>query len=87
MYSVFLNARVYYFSKSVCTIVSQAPELFTTERLILRRPRLSDAEAIFEYASNPKVMHYMDYCPRTDVSEVVKSLEGKPKQWESGNFS
>jgi RimJ/RimL family protein N-acetyltransferase len=73
--------------KSVRTIVLQAPEVFTTERLVLRRPHLSDAEAIFEYAGDPKVIRYMDYCPRTDINEVVKSLEGKPKQWESGNFS
>jgi RimJ/RimL family protein N-acetyltransferase len=51
--------------KSLRTIVLQAPEVFTTERLVLRRPRLSDAEAIFEYGSDPKVIHYMDYCPRT----------------------
>lgn len=65
----------------------QAPEVLITERLVLRRPRLSDAEAIFEYASDPQVVHYMDYCPRTDVREVVKSLEGHSAKWESGNFS
>jgi [ribosomal protein S5]-alanine N-acetyltransferase len=65
----------------------QAPEVFTTERLVLRCPRLSDAEAIFEYASNPKVIRYMDYGPRTDVSEVVKALESRPAEWESGSFS
>lgn len=65
----------------------QAPEVFTTERLVLRRPRFSDAEAIFEYGSDPKVIHYMDYYPRTDVSEVIKSLEDKLEQWESGSFS
>lgn len=56
-------------------------------RLILRRPHLSDAAAIFEYASDPKVIYYMDYCPRTDISEVVKLLESQPEQWESGSFS
>ncbi|MBE9109025.1 GNAT family N-acetyltransferase [Nodosilinea sp. LEGE 07298] len=65
----------------------QAPEVFTTKRLVLRRPRLSDAEAIFEYASDLKVIHYMDYFPRTDVDEVVKFLEGQSERWESGNFS
>ncbi|MBW4659780.1 MAG: GNAT family N-acetyltransferase [Drouetiella hepatica Uher 2000/2452] len=65
----------------------QAPEVFTTERLVLRRPRLSDAEAIFEYASDSTVIHYMDYGSRTDVSEVVKSLESRPAEWESGSFS
>jgi [ribosomal protein S5]-alanine N-acetyltransferase len=67
--------------------VLQAPEMFTTERLVLRRPRLSDAEAIFEYASDPHVIHYMDYCPRTDVKEVVKFLEGHATRWKSGSFS
>lgn len=65
----------------------QAPEVLTTERLVLRRPRLSDAEAIFQYVSDPKVIHYMDYCPRTDISEVVKSLESQFEQWELGSFS
>jgi [ribosomal protein S5]-alanine N-acetyltransferase len=67
--------------------VLQAPEVFITERLALRRPRLSDAEAIFEYASDLKVIHYMDYALRTHVSEVVKSLESRPEEWESGSFS
>ncbi|HEY9620882.1 MAG TPA: GNAT family N-acetyltransferase [Crinalium sp.] len=65
----------------------QAPEIFTTERLVLRRPHLSDAAAIFEYASDPQVIHYMDYCPRTDVSEVVKLLEEQPEKWKSGDLS
>ncbi|MBE9226350.1 GNAT family N-acetyltransferase [Phormidium sp. LEGE 05292] len=64
-----------------------APKVFITERLILRRSRLWDAAAIFEYASDPKVIHYMDYCPRTDVSEVVKFLEEQSQQWKSGSFS
>lgn len=65
----------------------QPPEVFATERLILRRPRLTDAEAIFEYASDPTVIHYMDYCPHTDVSEVVKSLQNQSERWESDSFS
>jgi ribosomal-protein-alanine N-acetyltransferase len=67
--------------------VLQAPGIFTTERLVLRRPRLSDAAAIFEYASDPQVIHYMDYCPRIDVSEVVKLLEKQPEKWKSGDLS
>lgn len=65
----------------------QAPEKFITARLVLRRPRLADAGAIFEYASDPQVIHYMDYGPRTEVSEVVQFLEDEPVRWESGNFS
>ncbi|XGV97550.1 MAG: GNAT family N-acetyltransferase [Leptolyngbya sp. BL-A-14] len=65
----------------------QAPEIFTTERLVLRRPRLSDATAIFEYASDPQAVHYMNYYPRKDVSEVVKLLEEQPEKWKSGDLS
>ncbi|MDX2212646.1 MAG: GNAT family N-acetyltransferase [Oculatellaceae cyanobacterium bins.114] len=68
-------------------VVIQAPEGFTTERLVLRRPRLSDAAAIFEYGSDPHVVHYMDYRPRTNISEVVQLLEGQPEQWKSDSFS
>lgn len=65
----------------------QAPEEFTTARLVLRRPRLADAEAIFEYASDLRVVYYMDYCPRTHVSEVVQFLEEQSARWELGDFS
>ncbi len=64
-----------------------APEVLTTLRLVLRRPRLADAAAIFEYASDPDVIHYMDYAPRREISEVVKFLEAEPERWESGHFS
>jgi [ribosomal protein S5]-alanine N-acetyltransferase len=59
----------------------QAPEIFTTPRLILRCSRLEDAEAIFEYASDPQVIHYMDYRPRTDIRDVIKSIANHPLLW------
>lgn len=64
-----------------------APKIFTTERLILRRPRLSDAAAIFEYGSDPTVIRYMDYRPRRNVNEVVNSIEEHPTRWNAGKFS
>lgn len=63
------------------------PELVTTPRLILRRPRLSDAAAIFEYGRDPVVIHYMDYPPRTHISEVEKSLEQHLARWNTADFS
>lgn len=65
----------------------QPPDRITTQRLVLRQPRLSDAEAIFEYASDPKVVHYMDYPPRTDMNDMIKYLDGHSKRWALGNFS
>lgn len=64
-----------------------APNQFSTERLRLRRPRLSDAEAIFEYASDRETIRYMDYGPRKTVAEMRDALADKPKQWDAGNFS
>lgn len=37
------------------------PEVIDLRRLRLRRPQLSDASAIFEYASDPEVARYSDW--------------------------
>jgi ribosomal-protein-alanine N-acetyltransferase len=65
----------------------QAPESFSTERLMFRRPRLTDAEAIFEYASDPQVVRYMDYPPRNSIHEVEQAVQEKPRQWAANSFS
>ncbi|MEM7063464.1 MAG: GNAT family N-acetyltransferase [Cyanobacteria bacterium P01_B01_bin.77] len=54
---------------------------------MLRHPRVSDAAAIFDYASDPQVVYYMDYGVRQSVSELEDYLKGKADQWDSGNFS
>ena len=36
------------------------PEMFATQQLVLRRPRLSDADDIFDdYAADPEVTRYV----------------------------
>jgi ribosomal-protein-alanine N-acetyltransferase len=60
------------------------PETFELRRIRLRRPALSDAEAIFEYGSDPEVARYADWPARTNVDQVVQSLRGRAAQWESG---
>ena len=67
--------------------VLQAPDSFTTQRLVLRRSRVSDAAAIFDYASDPQVVYYMDYGVRQSVSELEDALKGKTDQWDAGTFS
>jgi RimJ/RimL family protein N-acetyltransferase len=48
---------------------TKAPELLRTERLLLRRPQMDDAEAIFErYASDPAVTRYVGWARHTHVS-------------------
>ena len=53
-------------------------------RIRLRRPALADAEAIFEYGSDPEVAHYADWPICTSVDQVVESLRGRTARWESG---
>jgi len=61
------------------------PELLQTARVTLRRPRLSDAEAVFErYASDPEVTHYLGWPRHRSVEDsrgfVRYALDG----WETG---
>ena len=62
----------------------QALEILTTVRLVLRRPLLSDAAAIYEYASDPEVTRYMEWRTHTDIRESVEFLETCAPRWESG---
>ena len=62
-----------------------APDSFTTERLILRRPRLSDAADIFAaYAQDSKVTKYLIWRPHQGMKKTVDFLEGCLARWESG---
>jgi ribosomal-protein-alanine N-acetyltransferase len=62
----------------------RVPETITTRRLVLRRPKLSDAAAIYEYASDPEVTRYMDWPTLSSVADAVARLEGAGLRWESG---
>lgn len=61
------------------------PEIIELQHIRLRRPALSDAEAIFEYGSDPEVAYYMDWPMRTSVDQIVESLRGRCELWESGS--
>ena len=60
------------------------PETFVLPRLRLRRPVPTDAEAIFEYGSDPAVAHYMDWPVCTHLGQIVESLRRRAIYWESG---
>jgi RimJ/RimL family protein N-acetyltransferase len=64
--------------------VIQAPEIFSTERLTLRRPLLSDAADIHEYASDPEVTRYMEWRTHTDANQAIEFLEACEMRWQSG---
>ena len=62
-----------------------APEILTTERLILRRPQLSDAAAVFEeYAQDSEVTRYLIWRPHKEIKETYEFLVGCLARWESG---
>ncbi len=61
------------------------PEVLDLARLRLRRPRLSDAEAIFDYASDPEVARYADWPFRPDLEFVTELLRGRERAWNSGS--
>jgi RimJ/RimL family protein N-acetyltransferase len=61
------------------------PESMATARLVLRRPRRTDAEAIFEeYASDPDATRYLLFRPHRDVAETRGFLEARLARWGAG---
>lgn len=61
------------------------PDTLSTERLILREPRLTDAEQIFEkYGQDPEVSKYMVWRPLTALSEAQGFIQQAISDWQSG---
>jgi RimJ/RimL family protein N-acetyltransferase len=60
------------------------PETFELQLVRLRRPRLSDAAAIFEYGNDPEVAHFADWPRRAAIEPLIESLLARAARWESG---
>jgi len=61
------------------------PEKVATRRLLLRRPRMSDGNDIFDsYAADPEVTRYVTWRPYNDRSEVAQFLHSRLARWDSG---
>jgi [ribosomal protein S5]-alanine N-acetyltransferase len=59
----------------------RAPERIETARLVLRRPRAADAEAIFAYASDAEVTRYLGW-PRHLLPEQTRAfLDFSDDEW------
>jgi len=57
-----------------------------TERLILRKPRMEDAAAIFSaYAQDPEVTRYMTWRPHQNIEETYRIVDVLLGLWENGN--
>jgi [ribosomal protein S5]-alanine N-acetyltransferase len=60
------------------------PETITTERLVLRKPKASDAPAVYEYGRDPEVARYMDWPRLASLDEAIASTERALRRWDSG---
>ena len=61
------------------------PEKFETARLILRRPCLEDAPAIFaSYAQDTEVTRYMSWSPHRNMDETYRVVALMLKLWDEG---
>jgi ribosomal-protein-alanine N-acetyltransferase len=61
------------------------PEAISTKGLVLRRPRLPDANDIFDsYAADPEVTRYVTWRPYRNRSEVAPFLQSRLARWDSG---
>src|SRR3712207_2240028 len=62
------------------------PETIETARLLLRPPRMDDAQAIFEgYARDGEVSRYMTWRPHNDVEETKAFLRRCLAVWADGS--
>ncbi|HEY2982014.1 MAG TPA: GNAT family N-acetyltransferase [Anaerolineales bacterium] len=61
------------------------PERFDTPRLILRKPRVDDAPAIFEaYAQDPEVTRHLTWRPHRDLQETYAIIGRIIDSWTVG---
>jgi [ribosomal protein S5]-alanine N-acetyltransferase len=61
-----------------------APETFELARLRLRRPKLSDADALFAIGCDPEVARYADWPLSTERGPGLERLRQRAELWESG---
>ena len=66
-------------------VFADLPEL-ETERLLLRKMRLDDAEAMFAYASDPEVTRYVLWETHRSVVDSESFLRSATEGYERGDF-
>ncbi|MBQ2729457.1 MAG: GNAT family N-acetyltransferase [Clostridia bacterium] len=58
----------------------------TTNRLKMRKLKLSDADAFYQFASDTKVTKYMNWIPHTSISDSINSIEKSIKEYENKSY-
>jgi ribosomal-protein-alanine N-acetyltransferase len=62
------------------------PETFSTPRLLARKPRVSDAPAVFAaYASDPSVTRFLAWKAYTEIAPLEEFLQARVDDWEQEN--
>jgi [ribosomal protein S5]-alanine N-acetyltransferase len=61
------------------------PEVFETKRLLLRVPKLSDAQRVLLYASDPETVRYLVFKRNDSIQEVETFLQTCLESWEKGS--
>jgi RimJ/RimL family protein N-acetyltransferase len=60
----------------------KAPEHIETQRLILERPRMTDARAIFErYGSDAEVARFLSWPKHRSIEDTHKFLQSSDLEW------
>ena len=67
------------------TVFPDLPEL-ETERLLLRKMRLDDADAMFAYASDPEVTRYVLWDTHRSIKDSESFLRFATEGYERGDF-
>jgi ribosomal-protein-alanine N-acetyltransferase len=63
--------------------MTKGPSTIETERLLLRKPTLGDAQTIFErYSSDPQVTRYMSWPTHRTVADTCAFLAWSESDWE-----
>jgi len=71
--------------EAICRIFSHMPEL-QTERLLLRRMRVTDAEDMYDYARRADVTRYLLWSPHPDIGHTRDYLQYIATRYAAGSF-
>jgi ribosomal-protein-alanine N-acetyltransferase len=62
---------------------AKAPEIIDTERLLLRRPSRSDAQAVFHrYASDREVTRYLSWPTHRSIADTLAFIALSDDEWQ-----